>query len=103
MAQQNRISPFSILANAPVPFAISIRTGKWTRRFVVFILSLRNQPACSHDHDLLLKHIYSLTTWLAHSKKKTCDVCKAEYAFEKGMFHDRHTLRRCYMIERFLS
>lgn len=26
----------------------------------------------------------SLTTWLAHSKKKTCDVCKHPYSFTKG-------------------
>jgi E3 ubiquitin-protein ligase DOA10 len=26
----------------------------------------------------------SLTTWLTHSKKKTCDVCKHPYAFTKG-------------------
>ena len=26
----------------------------------------------------------SLTTWLAHSKKKTCDVCKHPYSFQKG-------------------
>jgi hypothetical protein len=33
----------------------------------------------------------SLTTWLAHSKKKTCDVCKHPYSFTKGpsiiLFH----------------
>jgi hypothetical protein len=26
----------------------------------------------------------SLTTWLSHSKKKTCDVCKHPYSFTKG-------------------
>ena len=26
----------------------------------------------------------SLTTWLAHSKKKNCDVCKHPYSFTKG-------------------
>ena len=26
----------------------------------------------------------SLATWLAHSKKKSCDVCKHSYAFTKG-------------------
>lgn len=26
----------------------------------------------------------SLKTWLAHSKKKTCDICKHPYSFEKG-------------------
>lgn len=26
----------------------------------------------------------SLTTWLAHSKKKNCDVCKHSYSFTKG-------------------
>ena len=28
----------------------------------------------------------SLTTWLSHSKKKTCDVCKHPYAFTKGEY-----------------
>ncbi|KAF5353123.1 hypothetical protein D9758_008724 [Tetrapyrgos nigripes] len=28
-------------------------------------------------------HQDCLTTWLAHSKKKTCDVCKHQYAFTK--------------------
>lgn len=27
----------------------------------------------------------SLTTWLEHSKKKTCDVCKHQYSFSKGV------------------
>ena len=27
---------------------------------------------------------FSLTTWLSHSKKKTCDVCKHPYSFTKG-------------------
>lgn len=27
---------------------------------------------------------FSLTTWLEHSKKKTCDVCKHQYSFSKG-------------------
>ena len=27
--------------------------------------------------------LYSLTTWLAHSKKKTCDVCKHPCSFTK--------------------
>ena len=26
----------------------------------------------------------SLKTWLAHSRKKTCDICKYPYSFEKG-------------------
>lgn len=26
----------------------------------------------------------SLTTWLAHSKRKVCDVCKHPYSFTKG-------------------
>ncbi|KAF9460561.1 hypothetical protein BDZ94DRAFT_1197761 [Collybia nuda] len=30
-------------------------------------------------------HQDCLTTWLAHSKKKTCDVCKHPYSFTKGM------------------
>lgn len=29
--------------------------------------------------------MFSLTTWLAHSKKKNCDVCKHPYTFTKGM------------------
>ncbi|KIK61950.1 hypothetical protein GYMLUDRAFT_260499 [Collybiopsis luxurians FD-317 M1] len=28
-------------------------------------------------------HQDCLTTWLAHSKKKTCDVCKHQYSFTK--------------------
>ncbi|THU75626.1 zf-C3HC4-domain-containing protein [Dendrothele bispora CBS 962.96] len=28
-------------------------------------------------------HQDCLTTWLAHSKKKTCDLCKHRYAFTK--------------------
>jgi len=28
----------------------------------------------------------SLTTWLSHSRKKTCDVCKYPYSFTKGVF-----------------
>lgn len=27
---------------------------------------------------------HSLTTWLSHSKKKTCDLCKHPYTFTKG-------------------
>src|SRR5258707_9838974 len=27
---------------------------------------------------------YSLTTWLTHSKKQHCDVCKFPYSFTKG-------------------
>jgi hypothetical protein len=27
---------------------------------------------------------FSLTTWLSHSKKKSCDVCKHPYSFTKG-------------------
>lgn len=32
----------------------------------------------------LMHATFSLTTWLAHSKKKTCDVCKYPYSFTKG-------------------
>jgi hypothetical protein len=36
----------------------------------------------------LLKHTaHSLTTWLAHSKKQHCDVCKYPYSFTKGSWH----------------
>ncbi|KAG8699785.1 hypothetical protein FRC08_005103, partial [Ceratobasidium sp. 394] len=30
-------------------------------------------------------HQDCLTTWLAHSKKRSCDVCKFEYGFTKGL------------------
>jgi len=46
----------------------------------------------------------SLTTWLAHSKKKTCDVCKHPYSFTKGqfMFHSSEkifNLRPVYALD----
>jgi hypothetical protein len=48
----------------------------------------------------LTRHVKypSLTTWLHHSKKKTCDVCKAEYAFEKGMTYFAWFGRQCIAL-----
>ncbi|KAG5336960.1 hypothetical protein C0989_011398 [Termitomyces sp. Mn162] len=51
-----RASPSSIPANVQEQFGISIKIGQ-----------------------------YNLTTWLSHSKKKNCDVCKHPYSFTKGI------------------
>ncbi|KAF8318671.1 hypothetical protein DL93DRAFT_323184 [Clavulina sp. PMI_390] len=45
-----------------------------------------NQPLfhpCKCSGTIRYIHQDCLTTWLSHSRKKTCDVCKAEYSFEK--------------------
>ena len=45
-------------------------------------------PRFRHCASPLLKYAaHSLTTWLAHSKKQHCDVCKHPYSFTKGSWH----------------
>lgn len=43
----------------------------------------------------------SLTTWLAHSKKKNCDVCKYPYLFTKGVLLLRMYFRD--LLKHFIS
>lgn len=40
----------------------------------------------------------SLTTWLSHSKKKTCDVCKHPYSFTKGEYSFARCVELTYTI-----
>ncbi|KAF9506397.1 hypothetical protein BS47DRAFT_1385606 [Hydnum rufescens UP504] len=45
-----------------------------------------NEPLfhpCKCSGTIRYIHQDCLTTWLQHSKKKSCDVCKTEYAFQK--------------------
>lgn len=74
MPQLNLISLSSILANARGPFVTFIKTGK---------------VACALCAWKLTVSPNSLTTWLAHSKKKTCDVCKHPYSFTKGSHYHK--------------
>lgn len=60
----------SIRVNVPGRSSISTRNGKAVLVFTTASLK-SGRP--------------SLTTWLAHSKKKSCDVCKYQYSFTKGM------------------
>ncbi|THU92959.1 hypothetical protein K435DRAFT_967467 [Dendrothele bispora CBS 962.96] len=49
-------------------------------------------------------HQDCLTTWLAHSKKKTCDLCKHQYAFNKVYASDMPSrLPPVLMVKRLLQ
>ena len=53
---------------------------------------------CPVTCDISLDHAdlsfpFSLTTWLSHSKKKTCDVCKHPYSFTKGKASPVYSVR----------
>ena len=64
------INLFSIRANVLALYVTFIRTG------TSFQTSIWNNRPSGFS---------SLTTWLAHSKKKNCDVCKYPYLFTKGV------------------
>ena len=67
--QQSQASPCFIPANVQEQFDTFTRIGE----LIPFLaVSVAHHPQSS------------LTTWLAHSKKKTCDVCKYPYSFTKG-------------------
>ncbi|KAG6888471.1 hypothetical protein C0995_008044 [Termitomyces sp. Mi166 len=68
--RRKRVSPSFILANARERFGISIKIGKY-------------RYWSSKDLFVTLRASNSLTTWLSHSKKKNCDVCKHPYSFTK--------------------
>ncbi|KAA1468915.1 hypothetical protein DENSPDRAFT_834409 [Dentipellis sp. KUC8613] len=48
-------------------------------------------------------HQDCLTTWLAHSKKKTCDVCKHPYAFTKVYAEDMPSRLPVFLLVRRLA
>ena len=67
--QQNIINRYSTPANARAQFVIFTRIGN----------------ALCYDCTAEIDDFFdSLTTWLTHSKKKHCDVCKHPYSFTKG-------------------
>ena len=70
---QSPTSHSFIHASAPGQSVIFIRTGQCPPRL----------SCCSTSR--LIISLLSLTTWLAHSKKKNCDVCKHPYSFTKGI------------------
>lgn len=82
MPQPNPTNPYTILANVLEQYDIFTKTGENYRLCIITVLQLTH---------------LSLTTWLAHSKKKTCDVCKHPYSFTKGMLlcslYTMHELR----------
>lgn len=53
-----------------------VRSGIYTRTGELH----RNSHRTPHSD----AYPISLQEWLAHSKKKTCDVCKYPYSFTKG-------------------
>jgi hypothetical protein len=68
---QNQVNHSFTLANAQAPSVTSTKIGTL---FDTRILQNIGTEAFA-----------SLTTWLSHSKKKTCDVCKHPYSFTKGL------------------
>ncbi|KAI0685903.1 hypothetical protein BC835DRAFT_1523256 [Cytidiella melzeri] len=48
-------------------------------------------------------HQECLTTWLAHSKKKTCDVCKHSYSFQKVYAEDMPSRLPLFLLLRRLA
>ena len=68
--QPSMINHFSIRANVLALYATFIKTGTSLH---TLIQNTRSSGSSS------------LTTWLAHSKKKNCDVCKYPYLFTKGV------------------
>lgn len=69
--QPSQTSRYTILASALERYDTFIRIGTCSQ--------------CKTDTFTERRHATcSLTTWLAHSKKKSCDVCKHSYSFTKG-------------------
>ena len=78
--QPSMINLFSIRANVLARYATFIKTGT-----SLYTLIRKNRSS----------GFSSLTTWLAHSKKKNCDVCKHPYLFTKGVPSCRYIFRIC--------
>lgn len=68
---QKKDNRFFIHAGVRAPFVTSTRIGMLLARYSL------SSPLTDPRR--------SLTTWLAHSKKKSCDVCKYQYSFTKGV------------------